>query len=204
MIPYQAFNVEAQTLNNVVVCVNECSIFSQASTDADVLETFSFGQELNLNSQEKFISGDLTFYQVKIESGVGYVLANAVLFKSHALKKELDPNAKILNEKTPVYTSQQNKEENILIINGENVLLKQYQEVKIIDGYNENKAFSEIMFEIDGTIYSGFVETKNLVVEGFNPTIILVIFIFLLVASIILSIVLSTRKKRKKSKAKIK
>lgn len=204
-IPVGFGNVYAQESQTVSVCANECSIFAEAASDSDVLFKATFGTEFELNSQELFISGELSFYQVKLPSGgVGYILSNAASREASSLNRGLDPNAKILNHDTPVYSIAVAAEENLLTIDGENIKLNQYQEVKIIDGYDKNKEFNQIMFEINGTIYTGFVKSSDLIVEGFNGTIILIIFIFLLVASIILSIILTTRKKRKKAKNKAK
>ena len=204
LIPTGIGNVLAQNNSKIVICTNECSVFSEADYNSEILFEAHFGQEFELNSSDVFISGELSFYQVKTENKVGYILVNAAVFLSDALEKKLDPNAKILNNDTIVYIKAEEGEANILKINGENVTLSQYQEVKIIDGYDNNKKFNEIMFEKDGIIYTGYVKTSDLIVEGFNGTTILIVFIFLLVASIILSIILTTRKKRKKNKSIIK
>lgn len=204
LVPVGTKTVYAQS-QTICVCANECSIFAEAASDSEVLFKATFGTEFELNSQEFFISGELSFYQIKLkEGGVGYVLSNAASRAASSLKHGLDPNAKILNENTPVYSVAVEAEENLLSINGEKIKLNQYQEVKIVDGYDKNKEFNQIMFEINGTIYTGFVKSSDLIVEGFNGTIILIIFIFILVASIILSIILTTRKKRKKAKNKAK
>ncbi|MDD4110394.1 MAG: hypothetical protein PHS54_02445, partial [Clostridia bacterium] len=80
------------------------------------------------------------------------------------------------------------------------VNLERFEEIKIIDGYDRAKTFHEIMFEKEGIIYTGYIKTSDLLVEGYNPMFILAMFIFIIVFSIAISILFTTRKKRKKSK----
>lgn len=192
--------------NQVKVISNSCSIFKEISTKSEKLITISFGEILDLITSEKIIDGELSYYHVRKNGKTpieGYVLTNCVVTSEFShIEKKLDPNSKILNPNTKVYISAQEGEDNRVSVDGSLVELEQYEEVKIIDGYNKKKEFTKIMFEQNGVIYTGFVKTSNLVVDGFNATIILIVFVFLLVASIVLSIVLTTRKKRKKNKQK--
>lgn len=167
-------------------------------TELTLIKNETLGKEAG----EKIIEGDKVFYFVKYGNQERYVLVENVVKadSNNSLTKKLDPNAKILNSKTKVYKSNSTKD--ILKIGGENVELSQYQEIKIVDGYDKNKTFHKIMFEQNGEILTGYVKTSDILVEGFNGTIILIVFIFVLVGSIVLSIVLATRKKRKKLKTK--
>lgn len=180
--------------------LNSCSenIRVEYGTELTLIKNESLGKEAG----EKIIEGDKVFYFVKYGNRERYVLVENVVKadSNNSLTKKLDPNAKILNSKTKVYKSNSTKD--ILKIGGENVELSQYQEIKIVDGYDKNKAFHKIMFEQNGEILTGYVKTSDILVEGFNGTIILIVFIFVLVGSIVLSIVLATRKKRKKLKTK--
>lgn len=177
---------------------NPNNIRVEYGTELTLIKNESLGKEAG----EKIIEGDKVFYFVKYGNKERYVLVENVVKadSNNSLTKKLDPNAKILNSKTKVYKSNSTKD--ILKIGGENVELSQYQEIKIVDGYDKNKAFHKIMFEQNGEILTGYVKTSDILVEGFNGTIILIVFIFVLVGSIVLSIVLATRKKRKKLKTK--
>lgn len=165
--------------------------------------TASFGDELEVLGTAQ--TGELSFYQVKIPGSEqnGWVLKNAVsASNSKALEKSLDPNAKTLNKDVKVYSTEKLEKGSEIIIAGKPVLLSQFQEVKIVGGYNKNSDSTKIMFEYENQILTGYVKTSDLVVEGFNGTIILIVFIFILVISIIVSIIVATKKKRKKAKNK--
>ena len=193
-------SVFAQDNCNLTVITNSCNIYEEPSKESKILKQVYFGDTLIMLDENFYVSGVLKFYKITYDGISGYVIANAVVYDIHTLKKELDPNAKILKEDVNVYSANNDIEENKIKINGVEVLLKQYQEVKIIDGYDKKKEFTKIMFEYDGQILTGYIETNKLLVEGFNKNIILAIFIFILTASIIVSIILTTRKKRKKIK----
>lgn len=208
-------NVSAETTDEkkVKVVSDFCYLYLELSNLNSCDEKnprVEYGTELTLikdenlgkEAGEKIIEGDKVFYFVKYGTQKRYVLVENVVKadSNNSLTKKLDPNAKILNSKTKVYKSNSTKD--ILKIGGENVELSQYQEIKIVDGYDKNKAFHKIMFEQNGEILTGYVKTSDILVEGFNGTIILIVFIFVLVGSIVLSIVLATRKKRKKLKTK--
>ena len=192
--------VFAETTNQVVVIFNSSTIFKEASSSSEVVDEVLFGTNLVLEDENLFYDGTVSFYKVNNNGKIGYIVSNAVIKETEFLEKKLDPNAKIIKKNVNIYVDKNDSEESKLKIDGKEVVLKQYQEVKIIDGYDKNKEYNKIMFELDGKILTGYVKSENLIVEGFNGTIILVIFIFLLVVSIIVSIILTTRKKRKKSK----
>jgi len=195
-------NVSAETLK-VKVSVSSCAILDAPLNEANTIYTASFGDELEVLGTAQ--TGELSFYQVKIPGSEqnGWVLKNAVsASNSKALEKSLDPNAKTLNKDVKVYSTQKLEKGSEIIIAGKPVLLSQFQEVKIVGGYNKNSDSTKIMFEYENQILTGYVKTSDLVVEGFNGTIILIVFIFILVVSIIVSIIVATKKKRKKAKNK--
>lgn len=205
------FSIIYAESENVKVVVEECSLYINVEEidnkinlsfeDCEKID-LAFGEELTLLSQEivEMISDDFNFYYVSIskngEDYEGYVITTFVMPSENvALAKTLDPNAKVLYKDTIIYASKDANNE--LKLGEETIKLKQQQDVKILDGYDKNKEFHEIMFEIDGVIYTGYIKTADLLVEGFNGIIILIVFIFILVASIAISIVLTTKKKRK-------
>lgn len=210
-------NLSAETTSsNVVKVVSDfCYLYltttNLSSSGSDNIRV-EYGTELELiddegtgkKAGEVISTGDYKFYYVQYKSYKRYVLISNVVSEetNTSLKKTLDSNAKILNDKTKVYKTALATEENRIQIGENNVELQQFQEIKIIDGYDKNKEFHKIMFEENGEILTGYVKTSDILVEGFNGTIILIVFIFVLIGSIVLSIVLSTRKKRKKLKAK--
>lgn len=182
--------------------------YSAEDPEADgVLLTLSFGDILSKNGSDEIAAEDLSgfyFYSVSIDKDgtnyEGYIIINFVMNASDLpLERKLDPNARTLR-RANVYSNK--SEENKLVLSGEEVVLEQYQDVKILDGYSAAKDFHEIMFELDGTIYRGYIKTSDLVVEGFDGTIILVVFILILVLSIAFSIYMTTRKKRKKLRSR--
>lgn len=211
----------SEEVTQVSVVSNSCTLYTLGSgktietisslSELQEKENLEYGTKLNLVlSQIIYFTNtnnqNLGFYAVQKEgdsSFVGYVLASCVTNANvSSLQKTLDPNAKILNNNVSVYTSENAADENKLTINGQAVVLNQYQEIKILDGYNKKKELTKIMFENNGEILTAYVKTKDILVKGFNATIILVVFIFIVVASIIWSIYSTTRKKRKKEKAR--
>lgn len=195
-------SADAET-SKVKVSVSSCAVLDSPNETANVLLTATFGEEFEVVGTA--VTGELMFFQVKIPNSAtnGWILKNAVSdANSSSLEKTLDPNAKTLNENVKVFSTEKLENGSEVIISGQPVLLKQFQEVKIVGEYNKNSDSTKIMFEFDNQILTGYVKTSDLVVEGFNGTIILIVFIFILVASIIISIITTTRKKRKKNKNK--
>lgn len=194
--------VDAET-SQVKVSVSSCAILDSPNETANVILTATFGDEFEVVGTA--VTGELMFFQVKIPNSEtnGWILKNAVSdANSSSLEKTLDPNAKILNENVKVFSTEKLENGSEIIISGQPILLKQFQEVKVVGEYNKNNDSTKIMFEFDNQILTGYVKTSDLVVEGFNGTIILIVFIFILVASIVISIITTTRKKRKKNKNK--
>lgn len=191
--------VEAQS-GELKVVSNSCAVLSAPETNATVVEEVDFGSVLTLVSQGEIIYGACSFYHVKTSQGNdGYVLTNFVVeVGSEGLQKKLDPNAKISSENAQVFFEK--NENSKLELAGVSVQLKNGQEIKIIETYNKKEEFCKIMFEKDGQILTGFVKTANVSVEGFNKTLILVIFVFVIAASLVWSVVAATKKKRKKQK----
>ena len=195
-------SVDAET-SKVKVSVSSCAVLDSPNETANVLLTATFGDEFEVVGTAT--TGELMLFQVKIPNSEtnGWILKNAVSdANSSSLEKTLDPNAKTLNENVKVFSTKQLENGSEIIISGQPVLLKQFQEVKIVGEYNKNNDSTKIMFEFENQILTGYVKTSDLVVEGFNGTIILVVFIFILVISIVVSIITTTRKKRKKNKNK--
>lgn len=195
-------SVDAET-SKVKVSVSSCAVLDLPNETANVLLTATFGDEFEVVGTAT--TGELMLFQVKIPNSEtnGWILKNAVSdANSSSLEKTLDPNAKTLNENVKVFSTKQLENGSEIIISGQPVLLKQFQEVKIVGEYNKNNDSTKIMFEFENQILTGYVKTSDLVVEGFNGTIILVVFIFILVISIVVSIITTTRKKRKKNKNK--
>lgn len=182
-----------------VKIIFETKLYEKAEISEVVFDGIELGEELTVTGEEELdASSGFNFYPVSYNKDgnnyTGYIIKNFVIkIENLPLKKSLDPNAKTIKE-AQVYNDK--SEENKLQIEGENIILKQYQEIKIID-YTDSD-YKKIMFEIDGEIYTGFVKSTDVIVEGFNATIILIVFIFALAGSIALSIFLTTRKKRKK------
>lgn len=208
-ISFNQTQIYADTLNQVQV-ISDCNIYlsnklDYAEEEGIILE-LSFGEILEITGSAVVGEDcDFTFYPVEITKDgnlyEGYVITNFVMsIENVALERTLDPNAKTINEAQIYFAENENSK---LVINGEETILSQYEEVKIVDGYDKTKEFHKIMFEEDGVIYTGYIKTSDLLVEGFNATVISVVFIFVLVGSIVLSIYLTTRKKRKKQAKKL-
>lgn len=189
--------------NKQVKVITECNLYKEAKVnyteDDGILLTLQLGEILEIKEEPiKGKDSEFYFYNILIRKDnhnyEGYVITNFVT-STMALKRNIDPNAKTLNQ-SQIYTLP--KDDNKLSLAGENIVLERYKEIKIIDGYDKSKEFHQIMFEIDGEIYIGYIKTSDLLIEGFNASIVLVVFIFILVALIALSIWKTTRKKRKR------
>lgn len=212
--------VYANQQKEMEVFSNKCDVYElenektfetiSSLEDLKKIETLNFGEKIQLLVEDVFSfknnNGEvLEFYNIKTNSNkTGFVLSSCVCEKEKSLNMTLDPNAKVKNEKVAVYIERNDSDENKLVIDGENIFLEKNQNVKIVDGYDTGKEYCEVLFELENEIKTGFVKTEDLEVEGFNYTIILIVFIFILVASTIWAIYSATRKKRKKSKEKIK
>lgn len=203
LFPFYNFNGVFAEEGKKVKVITECNLYKETklnyAEDNGVLLKLEFGDILEITGESiKGEDNDFYFYPVLIiKSDVeqeGYVIVNFVTDET-SLEKKLDPNAKTLNL-SQIYSTP--KEEDKFRLEGKDVVLEKYVEIKIVDGYDKSKKFHQIMFEIDGTIYVGYIKTSDLLIEGFNATIILVVFIFVLVALIAFSIWKTTRKKRKR------
>lgn len=183
----------------------ECNLYKEAklnyTEEEGIVLKLSFGEILSIVGEPiKDENSSFYFYFASITKNEseyqGYVITNFITSTTNSgLGKRLDPNAKTLNQSN-IYNSKD--ENNKLILNGKEVVLEQYQGIKILDGYDKSKNYHQIMFEIEGNIYTGYIKTSDLLMEGYNATIILVIFIFVLVTGIAISVFFTTRKKRKK------
>lgn len=183
----------------------ECNLYKEAklnyTEEEGIVLKLSFGEILNIVGEPiKDENSSFYFYFASITKNeseyVGYVITNFITNTTNSgLEKRLDPNAKTLNQSN-IYNSKD--ENNKLVLDGKEVVLEQYQGIKILDGYDKSKNYHQIMFEIEGNIYTGYIKTSDLLVEGYNATIILVVFIFVLVTGIAISVFFTTRKKRKK------
>lgn len=205
---YNLSGISADEERNVKV-VTECNLYEEAklnySDDNGILLKLEFGETLKVRGE--IIEGednDFYFYPVEItkneQTYEGYVISNFVADETNiALERTLDPNAKTLNQ-AQIYSAP--SENNKFVLAGKEVVLEKYEGIKILDGYDKSKEFHQIMFEIDGTVYTGYIKTSDLLIEGFNATIILVVFIFVLVALIAFSIWKTTQKKRRKTSKK--
>jgi hypothetical protein len=196
----------------VKIAVDKCNLYLEPRIQYEPNENgivlqLTLGEVLNLQGDK--VAGidecELYFYHAWIVKNEvrydGYIISEFVMSTDNSsLKRTLDPNARALRN-TKVYTS--TNEADVMFLLGEEVNLLQYEDIKIIDGYNAGKAFHKIMFERNEIVYTGYIKTQDLLVEGFDGTIILVVFIFILVGSITLSIFLNTRKKRKKAAKKL-
>lgn len=197
--------VSAETFQTFEIkIIYDCNLYKNvdlSTTDNLVLEEkLTFGEKLIVidNEVEK---DEFVFYPVRyIKNNTeyeGYVIKNFTMIASNkSLGKKLDSNAKIIKE-TQVYL----EEDMPFLIQGEEIFLKENQEVRVID--NTNKKFKKIMFEINSEIYNGLVKSEDISIKGFNATIITIVFVFILATSIAVSIVLTTRKKRKKERKKL-
>lgn len=194
--------------NSQVKVIMSCNLYSNPKLiyeegEEGILATLSFGEVLNVVGEAGGEDTDFDFYYVSYQSDTlkyGYVIKNFVMnAKINSLERMLDPNAKTLN-KANIFISKDGI--NKFLIGGEEVTLNQYEPIKIIEVFDSSKVFHKIMFEIEGVIYTGFIKTSDLLVEGYSATTIFIIFILILVLSIIWSIYWTTRKKRKKQARK--
>jgi hypothetical protein len=207
IIPFSGIKQVVADSENQFQVITKCNLYKEAKINYEeengiVVQLF-FGDVINVAGEPvKEENEDFYFYQASItKNGTeynGYVIINFVTSVDNVgLERTLDPNAKTLN-KANIYTAKDENEK--FVLGDKEVVLDQYQGIKVLDGYDRSKNFHQIMFEVDGNIYTGYIKTSDLLVEGYNATTLVVVFIFILVAGIALSIFFTTRKKRKKQK----
>lgn len=192
--------------DNLFKVITECNLYESPKLNYEeetgIKTILNFGELLQINGQEEGEDCNFLFYSVSIEKDGeilnGYVISYFVVDSNiTSLTRILDPNAKILHI-TNVFNSPDVSDK--MVLGEEEVVLQKLQDIKIIDGYDKSKVFHEIMFEQDGIIYTGYIKTSDLFVEGFNPTFILAVFIFIIAGSITFSILVSTMKKRRRQR----
>lgn len=183
-----------------VKIITETKLYENPKIDSVVIiNEIKFGEELTVIGEEIIDNfSSFIFYPVRYEKEgeeyTGYIIKNFVIkLENVPLGKRLDPNAKVIQTAQVYYDKNEGSK---LQIKGEYVFLEEYQAVKVIDATDSK--YKRIMFEIEGEIYTGFIKSEDILIEGFNATIILIVFIFFLASSMALSIFLTTRKKRKK------
>jgi hypothetical protein len=183
-----------------VKIITGCNLYETADENSSVLEVLNFGDLLYV-SGDKIEGENFSFYPITKGETNGFVISSFVMDTANtALKRTLDSNAKTLDQ-SQIYSTA--SEEDKILINGEEVVLEKFEEIKIIDGYNKSKEFHQILFEIDGEIYTGYIKTSKLLVEGVNSTLIIVIFALVIAGSIAFSIFWTTRKKRKRASKRL-
>lgn len=188
-----------------VKIITECKLYKSPNINLEdnllLDESLLFGEELIVVGEEIlgedsiFVFYPIIYLKEDIEYQ-GYVIKNFVIKETNVyLNRKLDSNARII-KKTLVFVNK--NEEEKLLIKGTEVFLQKDQEIRVID--NSDKIYKKVMFSLDGNIYTGFIKGEDVVIEGFNSTIIIIIFVFFLAISIAVSIFFTTRKKRKKNK----
>ena len=184
--------------NYFYVITDKATLISKANS-----EIFDIICELNYNEQVVVLSekikdpnSSLEFYQVRYKEQVGYILSTSISNKSSDFKYAFVPNAK-LSKNSVVYTLlNQNFEE--LVVSGKKIELEKNCDIKVINKYQKNKTYTQISFQNNGEILSGYVLTDNIKVSGFNYYWLIAIFVVVIVLSTIVPIIIKNKKKRKK------
>lgn len=185
------------------ICISDCTILLQPNTSLDnnILEVKKYGEEIKIDTIEvvdENINSSLKFYKVLDENNniKGYVLTSAVVnINENALKVKLQSNAK-LKTKSEVFLFMDNEYKN-LKIEEENLVLDENTEIRILDKYNNNNLYTEISFDYNNQILTGYVLTQNIQVKGFNYYFLIAIFLLIIVGSTVIPIIIKNWKKKK-------
>ena len=186
------------------VCTDKCSIFLEPNSSLgkeNILESKNYGDIVNINSVE--ISdlnpnSNLKYYEVLNEEKViGYVLTSTVVKSSNTdLKVNFQSNANIkINSEIFQLV---NNEYKIMQYNGDNIILQKDAGIKLLNGYDKKLEYTQIAFEYENEILTGYVKTENIKINGFNYFLLIAIFLIVIIFSTIIPIVVKNWKKKKK------
>ena len=135
--------------------------------DSNQLENVTV-ETATLHEVLKISGEDGDFYVVEKNKITGYVLKTLVISNSQKSPvKKLDTNATTKNDSL-LFTKPDKQ-------SPANKTLSKDTPVKILDGYDKDKEFTMISFQENETVYTYFVETKNLSVPGINYTAIIAV-----------------------------
>ena len=207
-----AFSFACNT-NNIVfaeenlykICISDCAILLQPNTSLDnnILEIKKYGEEIKIDNTtevvDENINSSLKFYKVldDYNNVKGYVLTSSVIsYNENSLKVKLQTNAK-LKTKSEVFLLVDNEYKN-LQIEEENLVLNENTEIRILEKYNNNNLYTEISFDYNNQILTGYVLTQNIQVKGFNYYFLIAIFLLIIVGSTVIPIIIKNLNKKKK------
>lgn len=195
------FFVQAESLS-FEVCTDYAVIVLEPNSENYIkLKELNYGDEVSLISKEKIsdekTNSNLTFYKVLIDNeNIGYILTNVVCEKD-SFSVKFSPNAKLC-EDSEVFIKNENNFDNMKIEN-EIVKLEQNSNIKILEKFDKNSTYTQISFEFNNEILTGYVLTKNILVSGFNYWFLIIIFVLIIIFSTIIPIIIKNYKKKKSS-----
>lgn len=186
------------------ICTDSCSIFVQPNSSLDetnILETKVYGDIIDIDPTEILdltAGSNLKYYPVLEGTNiVGYVLSSTVVKSDNVeLKVNFQSNAK-LNAICFVYDIFGNSY-NHMTYNGENIQLDKDTPIKLLNGYDKNSEYTQVSFEFDNKIITGYVKTANVKIGGFNYYFLIAIFLLFIIFSTVIPIVVKNWKKKKK------
>ena len=186
------------------VCTDSCSIFKEPNSSLgseNILGTKSYGDIININPTEiaDFNSNsNLKYFEVLDgENIAGYVLCSTVVKSSSSeLKVNFQSNAK-LNSNSQVYELF-GESYNLMSYKQNTILLEKGAEIKILNAFDKNSKYTQIAFEYDNQILTGYVKTENVKISGFNYYLLIAIFLLLIIFTTVIPIVVKNWKKKKK------
>ena len=172
-----AFPFEGRIIYNSAKIYSTTEIFSLSQTELEdvTLRTLSLHEVVNINGE----SGD--FYTLEIDGQTGYILKTLVINNNEKSPvKVLETNAEIaatcdLYKTTDDLTPIRSLEKGV--------------KVRILNGFDNKREFTQISFQENGTIYTYYVKTSALKVKGVNYTTIIAVTTILAGISIALIII---------------
>ena len=193
--------VFAESGSYVKVIYSSINIYSDSNIEtSNVIKQEIYGVRLKLKSNEKIIGQDnFSYYLVELENfqdiSEGYVFCSQVLpVQIASPNKDLDYNASVKNRASVFVLVNTSYEptSHILEIN---------QEIKILDGYNQNKEFTRIQYkDEDGDIITAYIKTEDILVSGISRTTIGALIIIVTTISLVL-VLFGVKGKKKKKRA---
>lgn len=186
------------------VCVDSCSIFIEPNSslgNENISQIKVYGEIININTTEipdKSLASALKYFEV-VENGnvVGYVLSTVVVKNtSEELKVNFQSNA-TLNSPSQVYELI-GESYNLMKYKENAILLEKGTNIKILNGYKKDLEYTQISFEYDNQILTGYVRTENVKISGFNYYLLIAIFLLLIIFSTVIPIIVKNWKKKRK------
>lgn len=174
----------------VKIIMNCVSVYESANLNSNTIGNAFFKEIFNVIAIEE------NFYKIEYNSTIGYILtAYAMDFSISSPIINLDTNASLIRDSYVYeYNNEQHKYEIV-----EDIKLKANTRIKILSGYNLNKEYCKVSFQVDEEILTFYILTTNILTDGINSRTIIAITLIVVCITIFLILYSFFRGKKKQN-----